>query len=178
MPILWIVVTLLVLLVLFVVLQPAEFTITRTCSFRATREVLFAQINDLDHWQAWSPWAKLDPDAKNTFEGPRSGVGAAMGWSGNNAVGEGRMEITESRPHDRIRFRLDFIRPMKATHRTEFTFDVSGDQTTVTWTMSGRNNFMGKAFGLVMDCDKMVGGQFENGFSNLRPIVEAAEARS
>jgi len=28
------------------------------------------QVNDFHQWDAWSPWAKLDPDAKITFEGP------------------------------------------------------------------------------------------------------------
>jgi hypothetical protein len=40
--------------------------------------------------------------------------------------------------------------------------------------MSGRNNFIGKAFGLFVDCDKMVGGQFEKGLASMKAIVEAA----
>jgi len=27
--------------------------------------------------------------------------------------------------------------------------------------MFGKNNFMGKAFSLIMNCDKMIGGDFE-----------------
>jgi hypothetical protein len=56
---------------------------------------------------------------------------------------------------------------------TEFTFKPEGDQTKVTWTMSGKNDFMGKAFGLFMDCDAMVGGDFEKGLANMKAIVEA-----
>jgi len=33
----------------------------------------FDQVNDFYKWEAWSPWAKLDPDAKITFE--RSSLG-------------------------------------------------------------------------------------------------------
>jgi hypothetical protein len=33
--------------------------------------------------------------------------------------------------------------------------------------MSGKNNFMGKAIGLLMNCDRMIGGQFEQGLANL-----------
>ena len=45
---------------------------------------------------AWSPWAKIDPAAKITFEGPPAGTGAGYTWAGNNKVGEGRMTITDS----------------------------------------------------------------------------------
>jgi hypothetical protein len=38
--------------------------------------------------------------------------------------------------------------------------------------MTGENNFMTKAFGLVVNMDKLVGTDFENGMANLKPIVE------
>ena len=44
---------------------------------------------------------------------------------------------------------------------------------TVTWSMLGKNNFMSKAFHLVMNMDKMVGGDFEKGLASLKGVVEA-----
>lgn len=41
--------------------------------------------------------------------------------------------------------------------------------------MSGKNGFMGKAFGLFVNCDKMVGEKFEEGFANLKRVVAPAE---
>ena len=38
--------------------------------------------------------------------------------------------------------------------------------------MFGKNNFMGKAMGLIMDCDKMLGGQFEQGLANMKSVAE------
>ena len=61
---------------------------------------------------------------------------------------------------------------MKATNIAEFTFRPDGYRTVVTWTMSGKNNFIGKAFALVVDCDQMVGGQFENGLAQMKSVVE------
>ena len=58
---------------------------------------MFAQVNDFRNWEAWSPWAKLDPAPKNSFEGAPAGKGAIFKWSGNNEVGEGSMTVTESR---------------------------------------------------------------------------------
>jgi len=78
------------------------------------------------------------------------------------------MTLTESRPSDLIRIKLEFIRPFKATNTTEFTFKPQDGQTLVTWTMTGRNNFMSKAFCLFMNMDKMVGGDFEKGLANMK----------
>jgi hypothetical protein len=161
-----------VLFLILVTLQPADFRITRSATIAASPEAVFAQVNDLHNWEAWSPWAKLDPNAKSTFEGPASGTGAVMSWLGNNKVGEGRMTITESRPSEWIGFKLEFFKPMKATNAAEFTFKPSGDQTLVTWTMSGKNNFIGKAFSLILNCDKMIGGQFEKGLAQLKSLTE------
>jgi hypothetical protein len=154
-------------------MQPADFRVTRTGTIIAPASAVFAHVNDLHKWDAWSPWAKLDPDAKNSFEGPASGVGAIMRWAGNNKVGQGSMTITESRPDEFIRFKLEFLKPMAATNTAEFTFNSENDQTTVTWCMYGTNNFMGKAMGLIMNCDKMVGGQFQQGLEALKSVVEA-----
>jgi uncharacterized protein YndB with AHSA1/START domain len=157
-----------------VALQPSDFRVTRTATIAAPPEAVFVQVNNLHRWEAWSPWAKLDPAAKNTYEGPAAGVGAAFAWSGNRQVGEGRMTITDSRPNEAVRMNLEFIKPFKATNITEFTFKPEGSQTVVTWTMSGKNNFISKAIGLFMDCDKMVGGQFEKGLAQMKSIAEAA----
>lgn len=155
--------------------QPADFRITRTGIISAPASAIFPHVNNLQNWEAWSPWAKLDPNAKNAFEGPSEGVGAKMSWAGNNKVGIGSMTITESRPNDFIQFRLEFQKPMQATNTAEFAFKSEGDQTTVTWTMTGTNNFMGKVMGLIMNCDKMVGGQFAQGLASLKAVVEASK---
>ncbi|MFZ4681947.1 MAG: SRPBCC family protein [Terrimicrobiaceae bacterium] len=158
-------------LVAFIATRPADFTVTRSAVLSAPPAAVFAQVNDLHKWEAWSPWAKLDPNSKATFDGPAAGPGSSMAWAGNNEVGEGKMTITESTPAERIAMRLEFLKPFQATNTTEFTFKPEGDGTRVTWTMSGENNFMAKAVGLVMDCDKLVGGQFEQGLANLKGVV-------
>jgi len=84
------------------------------------------------------------------------------------------MTLTESQPNDLIRINLEFLKPFKATNTAEFIFKPEGNQTVVTWSMFGKNNFMSKAFGLFVNCDKMVGGQFEQGLASMKVIAEAA----
>jgi hypothetical protein len=40
--------------------------------------------------------------------------------------------------------------------------------------MDGDNNFVGKAFGLFMNMDKMVGADFEKGLAQMKTVSEAA----
>jgi carbon monoxide dehydrogenase subunit G len=155
-------------LVAVVVMQPSEFRVERSAVIPAPPAAVFTQINDLRRWEAWSPWEKVDPALKKTYDGPPAGLGASFAWAGNHEVGEGRVTITESRAPERVGIRLEMITPMAATNAVTFTLAPEGDGTRVTWSMTGHNGFVSKAVGLVMDMDKMVGGQFEKGLANLK----------
>jgi carbon monoxide dehydrogenase subunit G len=168
---------LVIVIVIFVVvvsLRPSEFRVARSATISAPPAAVFEQVNDLQKWKVWSPWEKMDPAMKQIYEGPQSGTGASSSWVGNNQVGEGKMTITDSRPNESVKFKLEFLKPFAATNTAEFTFKPEGEQTVVTWSMTGRNNFMFKAVGLFMDCDKMVGGNFEQGLASMKSAVEGA----
>jgi carbon monoxide dehydrogenase subunit G len=154
--------------------RPTEFRVTRTARIAAPPAAVFTQVNDFRKWDAWNPWAKIDPAMKQSYEGSPAGVGAVYTWVGNSQVGEGRMTLTESRPNELIRIKMEFFKPFAATSSAEFTFKPEGDQTVVTWSMEGRNNFMAKAVHLVMNMDRMIGGQFEKGLVQMKAVAEAA----
>jgi hypothetical protein len=166
-------VALVVVFALVVGLRPGEFRIARSATIAAPPAQVFAQVNDFHNWDAWSPWAKLDPNARTTFEGSAAGNGAVFTWSGNNEIGEGRMTITDSHPNDLVRIKLDFIRPFASTSTAEFTFQPKGDETLVTWSMYGENNYVAKAFCMFMDMDKMLGAEFEKGLAQMKAVAEA-----
>ena len=154
-----------VVLVSIVALQPSDFRVARSATISAPPPAVFAQVNDFHKWEAWNPWGKIDPAMKQTYEGAPAGVGAIYTWVGNKNVGEGRMTLTESRPSNLIRIKLEFFKPFAGTNIAEFTFKPEGNQTAVTWSMAGKNNFMAKAIHLFMNMDKMIGGQFETGLA-------------
>src|SRR5213083_1634802 len=95
-----------VALVAFIASRPNAFHVERSITIGAPSEVVFAKINDLHQWAAWSPWERLDPQMKRTFGGAESGLGATYDWTGNNQVGEGRMTIMESHPSDKVALKL------------------------------------------------------------------------
>lgn len=168
-----VVAALLAVLLIVIALQPAEFRIERSAQIRARPEVIFPFVDDLRAWNTWSPWAKLDPNMKTTYSGAEKGKGAIYEWSGNDQVGSGRMEILDERVNEEVEIKLDFMAPYAASNITTFKLTPDGDGTSVNWAMTGKNNFMGKAFSLFMNMDKMVGSDFEKGLADLTKKAEA-----
>ena len=159
-----------------VALQPSEFSVERTTTIAATPEAIFPHVNDLHKWDAWSPWAKLDPNAKVGFGGPDAGEGATMDWAGNDEVGAGKMTITESKPNDLVKFRIDFTEPFVGTSTSSFTFKPDGDKTAVSWGMEAHHKFIEKALCLVSNGKGMVEGQLDEGLAKLKSVVEQAKS--
>jgi hypothetical protein len=163
-------------LVGLVAIQPNDFRIARTIAINATPEQVFDHVNTMKSWEQWSPFHQLDPEMKQTYVGPPAGVGASYTWAGNKNAGEGRSTIVASNPHESVQFKLEFYKPFKATNDVQFTFEPQGEQTVVTWAMSGKKNFVFKAMGLVMDCDKMCADMFDKGLASLKEVAETSQA--
>jgi uncharacterized protein YndB with AHSA1/START domain len=161
-----------VLVLIVAAFQPDDFRVMRSTTISAPASVVFAQVNDFHKWESWSPWEKADPAIRKTFTGAPAGTGAVYSWAGNRNVGEGRCTITESRPDELIRIRLDFIKPFASVCTTEYTFKAEGRGTTVTWSMAGPQHFVSKVMCLFVSMDKMIGSQFELGLANLKTVSE------
>jgi hypothetical protein len=152
--------------------QPDDYRLTRQTVIEAPATKVFEQVNDLRKWDDWSPWAKLDPNARVTFSGPQSGVGASFRWDGNDKVGAGTMVITESKPVTRVATRTDFTRPFAGSSHSDFVFSDKGGHTNVIWTMTGTQSFIGKMICLFTPMEKMLGPDFEKGLAALRDLAE------
>ncbi|MBX5481712.1 MAG: SRPBCC family protein [Myxococcaceae bacterium] len=167
------VVVLLAVLAGVIASRPNTFTVSRSGTMAAPPEIAFAQIADFHKWDAWSPWSKMDPQMKVTYEGTPGTVGSSYAWKGNDDVGSGKMTITGLTPPSEVKINLEFQEPFPSTNETVFTLKPNGANTEVTWTMSGHNSFMSKAFGLFMDMDKMIGADFEKGLAAMKTVAEA-----
>lgn len=166
---------LILIFVAIVATRPSEYQVSRSTTIDAPPAEVFAEVNDFHRW-TWNPWSKLDPNIQLTYGGPESGVGSTYSWVGNNQVGTGKMTILESRPAELVRIKLEFLKPMPGESLADFTFVPKGNQTLVTWNMSGKNNFISKAICLVMNMDKMIGGQFEKGLAAMKSAVESKKS--
>jgi hypothetical protein len=179
----------------FIVMQPKEFRVTRSATIDAPPKAVFDRINNLKNWEAWSPWAKLDPAAKTSYEGPGSGIGTCFKWSSSvSKLGVGQITITDSRPATGIDLKLEMRKPFAATNDISFSLSPVSDEspsrsgwwfsrllgfgsnepqrTLVTWKMSGRNTFISRFMSIFMNCDKIVGDQYEEGLANLQSLFK------
>jgi hypothetical protein len=146
----------------FVAMRPAHYHVERSVSIKAPAEVVYVELEDLHKWAAWSPWEKIDPNMKKSYEGPERGVGASYSWQGNREVGKGKMTIVGAEPPKLVRYKLEFLEPMAGLAEASMRIAKEGD-----------NNFVGKMFGVFMDMDKMIGAQFATGLEKLKGIAES-----
>jgi hypothetical protein len=158
--------------------KPDQWTVQRQQAIPGAPAKVFPYMDDLHKFNEWSPWMKLDPNVKLMYGGPASGSGANFSWVGNGKVGAGRMTVTESRPNELVRGRLDFIKPMKCTNAQEFVLKPEGSQTIVTWTATGNSPFVFKMMLVFASADKMMGKDFERGLENLKALVGRDEDKT
>ena len=152
--------------------KPDAFKVERSATINAKPEAIYPLIANFHKWDGWSPWEKLDPQMKRTFEGPESGKGAVYAWAGDGKVGRGRMEIVEATPPTQVTIKLEFFEPMEGHNPTTFTLTPSGDATTVNWRMEGPMPFMSKVMCVFMDMEKMIGPDFERGLASMKSLAE------
>jgi hypothetical protein len=155
--------------------KPGTFRVERAIAIHAPADAIFPYINDLRAQAAWSPFEK-DPAMKRTHSGSAQGPGATYEWDGNREVGAGRIAIIDATAPTRVLLELQMTRPMAAHNQVEFTLQPQGGATTVTWTMHGEQPYMAKVMSTFIDCDKMVGGMFEEGLAKLKEMVETQVA--
>ena len=172
--ILFILLALISAFVIYVVLQPDAYKVERSVTIAAPADKVFENVNNLRKWEAWSPWARIDPDAKIAFEGLDAGKGAAMTWNGNDEGGEGKMTVVESDPNKAVNIKVSFTRPFEGGTNSDFSFTPKGDQTDVAWSMHGTHSFMEKAFCVVFNGLGMMGKDIDKGLSQLKSVAEQA----
>jgi uncharacterized protein YndB with AHSA1/START domain len=151
--------------------RPDHFRIERAATIQAPPERIYPLISDLKLFNTWNPFLRKDPEAKLSYSGPTAGVGAAYAWESDKS-GKGRMEITDSRPAQKVTLKLDFTKPLEAHNAVEFALQAQADGTRVTWAMTGPSPFLSKLMGLFFDIDRMVGSDFADGLANLKAIAE------
>ncbi len=151
---------------------PNDFRVSRSVAINAPPEKIFPLINDLTAFNEWNPFAKQDPTIVITYDGPRSGKGAGYSWDSKGRAGKGRSAITDASSPSRIDMRLDMEKPMEGHPNIVFMLQPKGNATEVSWTMAGPYPYLNRIFGTIFNMDKMIGGTFDTGLSNLRALAE------
>ena len=159
-------------LLLYAATKPDTFHVQRSISIQAPPEKIFPVLNDFHQSVSWSPYEKKDPAMKRAFSGSESGKGAVYHFEGNKEVGKGRLTITDTTPSSKVVMALDMEEPFEGHNTVEYTLAANGGSTDVTWAIHGQQPYIGKVMSLFMDCDKMIGKDFEVGLANLKALAE------
>jgi hypothetical protein len=135
---------------------------------------VFPYVNSLRKANEWSPWLEYDPNVKMTYAGYDQGVGAKMSWAGNEKVGSGSQEITQSILNRKVTSELHFGKqgPSKAA----LTLTTTDAGTKVVWSLDIDlgNNPIARYVGTTLDAK--VGADYERGLAKLKALVERAPA--
>jgi uncharacterized protein YndB with AHSA1/START domain len=152
--------------------QPKQFTYERSGLIMAPAEKIFPYLSNFKLGHLWSPYEQADPNMVKAFNGIDGAVGSSMDFKGNNKAGSGRLEIMSLDPNKRVKIKLTMTAPIKAENFVIYTLTPEAGGTRFSWSMEGNSNFIGKLMTVVIDCEKMVAGQFSKGIENLKKVVE------
>lgn len=154
-------------------IRGGDFRIEREIIIDRPSEDVLGYLRSLRNFLSWNPFLKPGCQAKVEFRGTDGQVGSILAWDGDRQVGAGEQEITRIVDGERIEFELRFKRPFASTNQAHFAADPDGgSRTRVRWMMSGKASFPMTVIGLFMNCDRIVGKEFDSGLSLLKTILE------
>ena len=156
--------------------RPNSFSYDRSVVVKAPAERIFPLIADLATFNSWNPFNE-DPSIKGSYGGHTRGPGARYVFESRRA-GTGHIDVIEDQPPNQVVMRLVMTRPMVCDNRVEFRLEPVGEETRVTWSMTGAVSFTGKIVNQLMDCDAMCGRQFDKGLAKLKAIAEGTTERA
>jgi hypothetical protein len=167
----WMLILLLLLVATVVVIGQfvldGKYELSREIAIKAPPAEVHKQVGDLQQWPNWLPFTKHDPSVNVTIEQP-TGVGARQHWTGKS--GNGELTFTASDEEKGVEF--DMLFDKKYASKGSLSYAKAGDDTRVTWRMTGQNDdFVGRWMAVLMPY--MVGPYFEEGLGDLKKKVEA-----
>jgi hypothetical protein len=165
------------ILAVFVViaaLKPAEYLIKRDVMINAKPEAIFPFLVSMKKADDWMPWKESDPQVQNSYSGPEEGLGSVSSWESPGPMGTGKAEIVGSTPNQSVKTKITYTKPMEMSQDSEFVLTPMGENTQMTWTVSGIQPFIARLICTLtfMNLDKYVGGMFEQGLNKLKTLAE------
>lgn len=152
-----------------------EYDFKRGILIKANRNTVWEQVALWRNFNNWSPWFHLDTAMKQTIEGKDGETGCKYSWKSKEA-GSGSMLNTVMDAMNRRVYDLKF-EDMGGTSHCEMVLSDSADGTYITWSMSGKNDFVGAIFLTLMGgMEGAVGKDYNQGLENLKKYCEAHPA--
>lgn len=177
--ILWIVLGslggLIALILLLAAVMKKGYSLERSITVDKPLAETFDFISSIQNQYKWSKWANLDPNMKKSYTGTDKTVGFISKWeSPHKNVGAGEQEIKKIIPNQRMEMEMRFLKPMRSTSQGYFTTTAVGEnQTKVAWGFTGKMPYPFNFILAIMNMEKMLGNDFEEGLANMKKMLEA-----
>ncbi len=171
--------TLVILFILGSYFLPSHIKTERDIEIDAPPALIFKQLNSPRKFAQWDPWSRFDTEMERSFEGPESGVGSRYLWDSESAeVGAGSFEITDSKPHSFVQYRVDFVGKSFGNSSKFELKTLEAKKTLVQWTFETNKtlNPFTRYFNLIVD--KGIGASLETGLAKLKNLTEATSISS
>ncbi|MCY4646097.1 MAG: SRPBCC family protein [Gammaproteobacteria bacterium] len=149
-------------LLLIGLILPGTWAVERSLEMPAVPEQVFAYVNDVSLWDAWTDW----PEAAGERIGPSRGVGAGRSWD-DPEFGDGVFTIVESVAGERVRYRVEVEDGAMITEGT-IALDRLEDGTRVTWRETGDFGWNPILGYVARAMDRLQGREMELGLERLR----------
>lgn len=152
------------------VFMPSDIHVERSIQINSSVEKVFEQVAVLPNWDNWMPWKEMDSSLVCYWNEKTTGVGAYYTWTMANGEEEGRLEILELVPNQRMKTEVVFGAAGVGIGHWHFVPNANGVE--VSWGLSmdiGANPYV-KIMGPFMDY--MMGPDFEKGLANIKNYCE------
>ena len=167
---LYVLIGIIALLLVVALFLPSTYSVERSVEIAKPPEVVYPLVADYNNWLKWSPWPKMDPEAKQTVTGTPGTPGHSWSWDGETS-GVGRMTLASAEENRSVRAKLVFKKPMESEADDSILLEPTPTGTKVTWRNSGNLPYpIGRFFGLGIE--GMLGPQFEEGLAGVKSIAE------
>ncbi|HAA13815.1 MAG TPA: hypothetical protein DCE41_19835 [Cytophagales bacterium] len=161
---------LITLLALVGFMLPSSYQVERTILIHAPLDTVFNTIQDMRHWEAWSPWSESDDEMTVHFSDKTTGEGAWQHWT-SETMGSGMMQFTEVVEGQVIKYKMEFEVSNESTEGW-FHFEEVPEGVRLTWGDQGKmdQNPVQRYMGLFMG--SIMGSDFEQGLANIKEVCE------
>ncbi|HCX22652.1 MAG: hypothetical protein CMB80_06050 [Flammeovirgaceae bacterium] len=148
-----------------------KFHVEKSIIIDSSPQTVYELVSNLSHWNKWSPWLVLEPEAKFNV----AADGDSYTWEGER-VGSGEMKVLKREENKAVNYDLHFLKPWKSQADIRFEIKEHGKQTKVIWLMDSKLPFF--MFFLKNMMVAMLGMDFNRGLNMLKDLAEDGEVHS
>lgn len=173
-------ISLLVLLLVVALFARKTVEVKRSVRINLPIHEVFDHIRFIKNQEKFSKWALIDTAIQRTYSGVDGEVGFFSSWKSNiEKIGEGQLEIKRIISNQSVEFEVRLKKPDASVQRTFLkTRKISENVTEVSWIYEVKLNFPSNLYFFILDFDKLLGTDFQEGLNTLKVNLEKSKAMS